>query len=1385
MKTLTTHLLPLPLLALALLSLTPGTQAATVYENYTITTIAGPGQSGAGSEDGQALASRFNQPAGMALDAAGNLYVADSTNHTIRKITVNGFVETLAGVAGLTGTNDGIGCGARFNTPDGIAADSSGNLYVADTSNHSIRKITPSGVVTTVAGLPGVAGTNNGVGTAARFNSPNGLAVDGTGDVYVADSGNHAIRKIAPDGTVSTLAGRIGTSGTNNGAGSSAQFYHPGNIAVAPNGTLYVADTGNCLIRVVSPAGDVSTLAGQPEITGSADGSGATAQFYYPWSITLDTNANMLYVVDSYNHTVRQVTLSGNVTTLAGTAGSSGTADGTGNAARFNYPFGITADSKGTIYVGDTFNYTIRKISSAAVVTTIAGKRDSAGSTDGPADQAHFSYSGGVAVDTNGNVYVADFGNHTIRKINPQGTVITFAGSAGMSGTNDGLGTAAHFNTPSGVAMGVDGNVYVADTDNHTVRKIASDGTVTTLAGTAGASGTNDGVGIQARFNTPNSLVVDANTNVYVADSWNHSIRRITPGGAVSTLAGRPGTSGTNDGAGSTARFAYPQSISIDNLGNLWVADTGNDTIRQVTASGVVTTVAGTAGAAGSTDGTNQTARFHTPWGIAVDLRNNNVFVADTYNYTLREISSSGVVTTLAGLAGLYGNNDGTGSVARFGGPEGLAVDGMGNIYVADAGNHTIRKGFPASTDIPVVDLTTTNVLDVTRHLSVLNSTTTNWTWSFIRYPANSSAQLSSTNTSATTLTPDVYDFYTVRFEGQDSQGRTAIGTVSFGTDDTSPTVVITNPMAGQGVSQLTYTVSGTASDDQNLASVWYQINGSAWAQANGTTNWSATVTLTSGNNELGAYAVDTMGNVSTTNTVSFVFATEKIPPTLTITAPKANLKVSSGSYTVTGKASDKGGVASVWVKLNDGDWAQATGTTNWSSSLSLPPGTNTLWAYAKDNSANCSKTNSVKFIYSLSAPLTLETTGQGTLAPNYSNAPLLINLRYTITATPAKNGYLFSNWTDNVHGVLTNGTKLSFFMASNLVLTANFVTNPFIATKGTYSGLFMPTNASAAAHTNSGKFTATLTTSGKFSAKLLLGGLSYSLSPTFPVSGIYTTNIPRKGLSPLAVQLVLNTTGSNIITGTISSDDWQSSLHADLAVYSKANPVPAQWANKKFTMVIDGTNAPADGPGNYGAMSLTISAAGTVSFAGVLSDGSKATLSAPFSQYHQCPFYLALYSSKGSTRGWLNFTNADFSPSGALGWSKSDNTAKVYKSFNLTATNADLQVLGSPYTFTAGTSVLNLTNGIVQLQDGNLSAAVVTGVTLGTNNKLTPLDKKVTLTLTTASGLFSGKVPVVLGGKATTVSINGAVLQNQNAGFGGFLGTSESGSVTLENLAP
>ncbi len=802
-----------------------------------VSTLAGADLGGA---DGTGVSARFNMPGGVAVDAAGVAYVTD-LNQRIRKVSPTGVVTTLAG--STTGFADGTGSGANFFSPTGLAVDSMGNVFVADTRNHRIRKVTPAGLVTTIAGS--TEGFADGTGSAAQFAWPQGIALDPEGNVIVADPVNHRIRKVTPAGVVSTVAGSF--PGDADGPAATARFYHPSGVAVGSDGTIYVADRLNYRVRAISTAGQVTTLAGSM-MGGSDDGAGSAARFWSPEGIAVDA-ADNVFVADTGNSRVRRVTPGGQVTTVAGW--DDGMVNGSGELARFRRPVALAVDHLGRIIVADTNNHRIRRIApnqssevsgvgsvavalvaapqttsvsrqgtvsvggqlvtvtqaagtptfsidrtswnvsasggettivlsaslddvpwaavshaswlsvsptagttsatlaitaapqtapdvrvgsvtiagqsvvvtqagasvfvvtplswnvgpgggaqlltvssslddavwtatssatwlmlppDATTVTTLAGSVF--GFADGLGSASRFAHpSLGIAVDASGVLFVSDTLNSRIRRISADGLVSTLG---------DPTGVALHMTSPAGIALEADGSLLVAEEYGHRLRRVSPGGVVTTVAGSPMA-GNADGIADAARFYAPSGVALDASGTIYVADTGNHRIRKVTPEGMVSTLAGS--TEGFADGAGAAARFSHPRGLAVDASGNVFVADRNNHLIRKVTSDGMVTTFAGST--AGMGDGPAAEARFSWPSGVAFDA-SGDLFVADDGNHAIRRVSPDGMVSTVAGST--MGDADGSGWAASFRGPTGVAVDANGDLVVADTRNSRIRK---------------------------------------------------------------------------------------------------------------------------------------------------------------------------------------------------------------------------------------------------------------------------------------------------------------------------------------------------------------------------------------------------------------------------------------------------------------------------------------------------------------------------------------------------------------------------------------------------------------------------------------------------------------------------------------------------------------------
>jgi hypothetical protein len=591
-------------------------------------------------------------------------------------------LSLVAGHPGGSGNIDGIGSDARFQGPAGLAFDGASSLFVADAGNHTIRKIDLATLaVTTLAGARAVEGRTDGIGAQASFGWPH---YDGTGYLYVADAG---IRRIAvATGAVTTLASAPVATG----------------LAYDGAGTLYWSDNFRSTIaKIVLATNEVTTIAGSPVETGDTDGVGTAARFGGPKGLAYA--AGKLYVADGRNHAIRRIDLAtGAVSTLAGAPPRQGTVDGVGADALFTVPEELTYDGHGHLYVFDSPNSlsgrpTVRRIDLANPRRNVPPDGETDAMLLGDSSQ-------GITFGEAGTLFLAGTRASVVLAVDVStgdGTIV--AGSPAHGGSADGVGAAARFNDPGSLAFDGAGNAYVADRNSSTIRKIdVASQTVSTLAGSPISQGDTDGVGPAARFKGLHGLAYDGSGTLYVADG-NSTIRKVTLStGAVATLAGGSSVDrGWNDGSRDVARFADPSGLAYDGVGGLYVADESNATVRKVdVATGRVTTIAGShwipSGGRVGRDGVGDVAEFVSPAALVHD-GDNSLYVTDRKECTIRMVALPGrfsplTVTTLAGSAGHCEHVDGVGSAARFSVPSELAYDGVGNLYVAEWSGNTIRK---------------------------------------------------------------------------------------------------------------------------------------------------------------------------------------------------------------------------------------------------------------------------------------------------------------------------------------------------------------------------------------------------------------------------------------------------------------------------------------------------------------------------------------------------------------------------------------------------------------------------------------------------------------------------------------------------------------------
>jgi len=663
-------------------------------QQYFISTIAGGAPP---VTPAAAVEVSIGKPSGVATDSAGNLYF--TSLNCVFKVATSGRLTLVAGNsrAGYSG-DGGPAIAAQLNSPWGVAFDRADNLYIADTGNSRIRRVSPAGLITSVAGngTQGFSG-DGGPAAAAQLNLPEGVAVDAGGNIYIADTGNSLVRQVAPTGIIVTFAGKGGPGYYGDGGPATlAQVSNPEGLAVDASGDLFIADTVNDAIRMVSPGGTISTVAGNGSnnLAGggfAGDGGPATsAELDAPEGVAVDASGN-LYIADSQNYRIREVSgSSGIIATIAGVGDPGYSGDGgAATSAQMSSPSSIAADANGNVYFADRANARVRRISSGGgTISTAAGTGTSGYSGDGgPALDAQLDSPSAVAMGER-NIYIADTGNSRVRRISSGGTITTLAGNGtpGYSG-DGGPAAGAQLNFPEAVAADSAGNVYISDTGNGRVRKISAGGVISSIAGDGSTGYSGDGgPATSAALNYPTGLALDAAGNLYIADSGNSRIRKVSTKGVITTVAGSRTLGYAGDGGPATsAALNYPYGVALDAAGDLYIADTGNSVIREVSA-GVINTVAGKAKSSGYTGdgGPAIAAQLDNPYSVATDSKG-DVFIVDTGNGVIRELTPNGNIETVAGGGSSYPGDGGPATNALLTNLAGLAVDASGNLYTTDS----------------------------------------------------------------------------------------------------------------------------------------------------------------------------------------------------------------------------------------------------------------------------------------------------------------------------------------------------------------------------------------------------------------------------------------------------------------------------------------------------------------------------------------------------------------------------------------------------------------------------------------------------------------------------------------------------------------------------
>jgi cysteine-rich repeat protein len=675
------------------------------------TTTAWNASTAVGMEMG-ALGSALADPHGVAIDGSGRVFIADTDNSRIVRVELDGSLTSIAGTgtAGFGG-DGGPATSALLAAPRGVAVDGIGRLFIADTGNQRIRLVDVAGNISTIAGDGNLGYTGDGAPAIfAELQDPGDVAVDGLGRVAIADTDNNVVREIAVDGSISTVAG-TGTPGYRGDAAAAiaAELASPAGVAIDAAGRILIADTANSVVRRIESDGTISTIAGNGSIAYGGDNGPATeAALAFPIGVAVDASGDV-FLADAFNQRVRRVDTAGTITTVAGTGTSGFAGDGgPGSGAELASPWGLAIDAQGALWIADMTNQRLRELATDGTISTIAGNGTlGVGGEGGVATGAQLSNPFGVAVDATGRIVIADNFHQRIRRVELDGTIHTIAGTGLQGYSGDGAAaTDAELNGPDGVAIDAMGRIYIADTYNHAIRRVDLDGTIHTIAGTGQQGFTGDsGAATSARLYNPQGVAVDAGGVVYIADTYNHRIRRVDTNGVITTIAGNDTAGyGGDGGQASAATLSFPYGIVIDHSGRVVLSDSANNRIRRIETTGTIDTIAGTGTAGYNGDGIAATAaEIYSPYGIAVD-NEGRIVISDAYNQRIRRIETDGTISTVIGTGTAGANGDAaaaTGAQVAF--PIDVAVDALGGVIVADTNNQRIRRVDPATSIITTV----------------------------------------------------------------------------------------------------------------------------------------------------------------------------------------------------------------------------------------------------------------------------------------------------------------------------------------------------------------------------------------------------------------------------------------------------------------------------------------------------------------------------------------------------------------------------------------------------------------------------------------------------------------------------------------------------------
>ena len=640
---------------------------------------------------GPAIGASLAAPEDVALDAHGDLFIADTYNNVVEEVTAAGRLSVVAGTGKEGPPTRGPATRSKLDTPFGVAVDAHGDLFIADTYNNVVEEVTAAGRLSVVAGTGKEGPPTPGPATRSKLDTPSGVAVDAHGDLFIADTANAVVEEVTAAGRLSVVAGTGKEGPPTPGPATRSKLDTPSGVALDAHGDLFVADSLNNVVEEVTAAGRLSIVAGNGQEGPLTPGPATRSALDAPAGVALDAHGD-LFIADTANAVVEEVTRAERLSVVAGTGQEGPPTPGPATRSELDTASGVALDAHGDLFVADSWNNVVEEVTAAGRLSVVAGTGEEGPPTPGPATRSKLDTPSGVAVDAHGDLYIADTYNNAVEEVTAAGRLSVVAGTGKEAPPTPGPATRSELDAPSGVALDAHGDLFIADTYNDVVEEVTPAGRLSVVAGNGQEGPPTPGPATRSELDAPSGVALDAHGDLFVADSLNNVVEEVTPAGRLSVVAGVADKSGPpTPGPAIRSKLDTPAGVAVDAHGDLFIADALNLVVEEVTAAGRLSVVAGDGDYGPPTPGPATRSKLDAPAGVAVDAHG-DLFIADALNLVVEEVTPAGRLSVVAG-DGDYGPPTlGPATRSELDGPSGVAVDVHGDLFIADSNNNDVEK---------------------------------------------------------------------------------------------------------------------------------------------------------------------------------------------------------------------------------------------------------------------------------------------------------------------------------------------------------------------------------------------------------------------------------------------------------------------------------------------------------------------------------------------------------------------------------------------------------------------------------------------------------------------------------------------------------------------